>query len=1199
MIAKINPAVVVVVAILGVGYAAIGDVDPVSRWKFNEGIGKIAADSMGAGNTGTLTNLDTNACWVEGVVGKAMKFNGTNGCVSCPNSSSLNLTNEISVEVWLKPDVRGNYHTIVTKGSYAYSLYTIGGTGAGTGAYGRIYWQVGNPTNGYNVCHIVQKPLYSNHWYHVVSTYRPGLSRIYIDGQLQPDGVVTCAAGGIRTNDSALTIGSRASYTYNEVIDDMRIYDRALDAEEIQNHYQAELGNSVRGWWSFNERGGSILLDLSGESNVGTLTNMDTNICWVTGYAGKAMIFNGSNGCVSCPNSSSLNLTNEISVEVWLKPDVRGNYHTIVTKGSYAYSLYTIGGTGAGTGAYGRIYWQVGNPTNGYNVCHIVQKPLYSNHWYHVVSTYRPGLSRIYIDGQLQPDGVVTCAAAGIRTNDSALTIGASAGYTYNEAIDDMRIYDRALTEMEVYNRYAFRASGHWRFDEGYGARVFDISGAGAHGVLSNMDSAACWAPGAKGMALRFDGVDDEVFCPNDGRLAAGKEICVEAWVKPDIGAGFHAIACQGTERSYFLGTYEGKSYFAAGKADGSDWNAIAEGATVMDSSRWYHLAGVYRAGQASVYVNAMLDGVGAGAVETIYATDASLTIGAAGCSCHFNGTIDDLRVYKHALPVNDIYRNYFMGGLCGYWRCDDRSGSAVADSSGMGNCGALVDGDATAEWGDGTIGGGLTLDGTNDYVDCGNNVSLTATNEICVSAWVKPDTRDGYHVIAARYACTYFLAVCSRRPYFAIGNADHGGWNVSLLGTNALDSSRWVHLAGTYKDGIGRLYVNGGLDACATGTAQAIGSYYNLSLGSYYNSTYLFQGTLDEIRVYNRALAADELYNQCQSEGGAFGFGCEGNPTGNPIGGGAGYGDMINPDTATYFVSTTNTLIAALAAAVSGDVIYVDDTAQIDLSEYLSAYTAIRIPGGVTLASGRGVNGSSGALLYSTVYDASLFRVNGDNVRVTGLRLQGPQPTTSDLDASVAIFSAYRANLEVDNCEISACGWSGIALYYTPSAYIHHNYIHHCQRTGYGYGVSLVYGPVDCVIEANQFDYMRHSIASSGYSNQNYEACFNLVLEHATSHSFDVHGGLDRGDGTTIAGGVMLIHHNTFKPEGIAGVTIRGNPYAGCWVYNNWFNNLSYSKPIRQCYAPAYSNMAGYVNIFTTNRVWEVETSVENIWWD
>jgi len=152
---------------------------------------------------------------------------------------------------------------------------------------------------------------------------------------------------------------------------------------------------------------------------------------------------------------------------------------------------------------------------------------------------------------------------------------------------------------------------------------------------------------------------------------------------------------------------------------------------------------------------------------------------------------------------------------------------------------------------------------------------------------------------------------------------------------------------------------------------------------------------------------------------------------------------------------------------------------------ETLTGRRRILIPGGVTLASGRGRGDSQGALLYSKKLSTSpLFLASGEKVRVTGLRLYGPDPNRSteqmrklykegryySVPNSEGIISTY-PGLEVDNCEL--WGWSHAAVFLRRGAlkaHIHHNYIHHTQRSGLGYGVCL--DKADALIEANLFDW-------------------------------------------------------------------------------------------------------------------------------
>jgi len=253
--------------------------------------------------------------------------------------------------------------------------------------------------------------------------------------------------------------------------------------------------------------------------------------------------------------------------------------------------------------------------------------------------------------------------------------------------------------------------------------------------------------------------------------------------------------------------------------------------------------------------------------------------------------------------------------------------------------------------------------------------------------------------------------------------------------------------------------------------------------------------------------------------------YGCEANPTGNPIGGGEGYNPIFT--TGDFTVTTREELLEALTKAQAGQVIFVPDGVEIDLT----GESNVQLPGGVTLAGTRGL---------------------GERVRLTGLRFEGPYAGTEKVSDHCSFMTTAHYGTEVDNCEVYNWNHRGITAYQGAfQVRVHHNYIHHCQRSGYGYGVRI--DNADVYIIANKFDHCRHHIASSGAPGCSYEAAWNHVGEHATSHHFDMHGGRDRGDNTDIAGDWIHIHHNTFVNPNRA-AAIRGVPSQWAKLHNNWF---------------------------------------------
>lgn len=317
--------------------------------------------------------------------------------------------------------------------------------------------------------------------------------------------------------------------------------------------------------------------------------------------------------------------------------------------------------------------------------------------------------------------------------------------------------------------------------------------------------------------------------------------------------------------------------------------------------------------------------------------------------------------------------------------------------------------------------------------------------------------------------------------------------------------------------------------------------------------------------------------------------YGALGNPTGRPIGGGEGYGAWLN---GTTTVATRAQLERAVAAATAGTVVYVQDDAEIDVSGL-----NLQLRAGVTLASGRGRNGSLGALLYSNsaVYGPT-FSVVGTDVRITGLRLRGPDAEIAPNDCGghdatgieVASDGWTIRSVRIDNNELWAWPCCAIGTRNVWGVQVQHNHIHHnrrqvtasgCRAYGLGYGV-VVSSSGHALVEANLFDHNRHDIASDGAPGTAYEARYNLILPGAVQHSFDVHGGADRGDGTDIAGTLFWVHHNTFLQSNKPAFRIRGVPIGEARVYQNEFRAATQSDAANQVNASGrfyvYDNRCG-----------------------
>jgi hypothetical protein len=214
----------------GGGSGGGSSTNPVGWWKFDQTSGTTASDSSGSNYTGTLVGSPT---WVTGKMGNAISFNGTNSYVDFSNILSL-VGSDLSLSVWVKPTAVTDYMSFIDKlannGNYRLLGY----------ANGVVEYGIRDAANGYDYIDSAAGVLQAGQWTHiaVVHTSSNNTATLYING----------VAAGTKTfsltrNDAGVPL--RAGYTtnngvyYNGAIDDMRIYNRALSASEVQGVYNS------------------------------------------------------------------------------------------------------------------------------------------------------------------------------------------------------------------------------------------------------------------------------------------------------------------------------------------------------------------------------------------------------------------------------------------------------------------------------------------------------------------------------------------------------------------------------------------------------------------------------------------------------------------------------------------------------------------------------------------------------------------------------------------------------------------------------------------------------------------------------------------------------------------------------------------------------------------------------------------------
>ena len=187
----------------------------------------------------------------------------------------------------------------------------------------------------------------------------------------------------------------------------------------------------------FNDGSGTSARDDSGCGNTGTLQNMgDTN--WVTGKSGDAIDLNGSNEYVDCGNDTSLQITTQ-SISAWIKTSVTDTY-------IYASQNDFVGGGNLWINNH-KLQFVLNLTTST-----AASTTITDDVWHHVCVTFDDVTNTVnyYVDGD--SDGATTNAAAFVHGVDKfvGFRVSGNVGHYFNGLIDELRVYDRVLTQTEI-----------------------------------------------------------------------------------------------------------------------------------------------------------------------------------------------------------------------------------------------------------------------------------------------------------------------------------------------------------------------------------------------------------------------------------------------------------------------------------------------------------------------------------------------------------------------------------------------------------------------------------------------------------------------------------------------------------------------------------------------------------------------------
>jgi hypothetical protein len=306
--------------------------------------------------------------------------------------------------------------------------------------------------------------------------------------------------------------------------------------------------------------------------------------------------------------------------------------------------------------------------------------------------------------------------------------------------------------------------------------------------------------------------------------------------------------------------------------------------ASYLSMNAWHHIAVAVNGTTVETYTDGTLDNTctsGDGSYDIT-----ALRLGADGLSFiggldHMSGRLDDVRIYNRALSATEIeqlYEGRFTDttGLVGHWKMDEGTdgtcagGLDVCDHSGNENHGNNVG----ATWQTGTaptrtaVGSGYaaTFDGVDDYVEAPDDASLDmGTGDLTISAWVKSEINNEYQGILGKITVesSDYRGYTIRKgtnDYFEFFTG--GSPDIYLVKSDSTyTDSNWHHVLGTRRNGKNYIYVDG-VEQTQTANSVLVDSEGDVSIGKIYSNhnDYYFNGQIDDVRIYNRALSEDEV---------------------------------------------------------------------------------------------------------------------------------------------------------------------------------------------------------------------------------------------------------------------------------------------------------------------------------------------------
>ena len=452
----------------------------------------------------------------------------------------------------------------------------------------------------------------------------------------------------------------------------------------------------------------------------------------------------------------------------------------------------------------------------------------------------------------------------------------------------------------------------YWAFDEGEGDEARDVMGRNPARVRD-----ATWAQGAKGSALSFDGQGDYVDLGEDESLLyafADGDFTFEFRMRTDATQAARLMGrfarAGRSGGSYVNLTDQGKLLFFMYADNGRNPQSVTSKRRVNDG-QWRHVTAVREGPVVSLYVDGALEATNRYEKTCVLRQGISMYLGTEwiGDKETYKGLLDEVRFYRRALTPEEVKGNFegrvvraqrpksgerpdkgasakvaeapssdgaagiVREGLLSYWSFDEGKGDTAGCSAG--GKAARLHG---ASWAEGIRGKALSFDGKDDYARTDlNEKLLLGKSDFTLEAWVSTGSLAGMRIVGNQMyggSPGYSLSISEGKP--AAMAMERSGTHQYVQGETYVADTDWHQIVAVRKGGLISLYVDGVLDKRVERPVCDISPPDRSPEATWFGMARFepepmnpFQGAIDEVRFYGRALRPEEVKRNYQAAAG------------------------------------------------------------------------------------------------------------------------------------------------------------------------------------------------------------------------------------------------------------------------------------------------------------------------------------------